>query len=276
MGGFIMKDYFLTLLGPISTVIFSILYSFFFGNLAHIEYTTNYIEEDSYQTIFLIKNLQKTEQLKDINIVFNKECDLNTLFIDGKENKIIDNTLTIKNINPNSVKTIIIYSKQKIKKEDINFIKNNQKIQISYFNNLKNTNWQILIMAAFYAIINVICTYFLIKNQNKKAAETIKSNDEIRKVLEKTEVKLNENEKHLYNTIKKMDLHKALHIKEMAQMEKELAFYQKLLLKKYNDKLSKDELEKIISKELGTFNKKKFKHLSYNDLYKIIESIELQ
>ena len=62
-----------------------------------------------------------------------------------------------------------------------------------------------------------------------------------------------------------------MYIKEMNNMEKELKFYQQILLKLTNNSITKAELDKTLSKELKTFTKKKTKYLDYGELYEIIK-----
>lgn len=59
----------------------------------------------------------------------------------------------------------------------------------------------------------------------------------------------------------------------MNDMEKELKFYQQIILKHTNNSIKKEKLEEIISKELKTFTKKKFKHLNHEDVYKIVKEL---
>ena len=69
---------------------------------------------------------------------------------------------------------------------------------------------------------------------------------------------------------KKENVNRTIFVKEMNDMEKELKFYQQIILKCVNKEITRDELETLISKNLKTFKKKKLKHLSYDDLYQMV------
>ena len=106
--------------------------------------------------------------------------------------------------------------------------------------------------------------YTIEKKETERYENKIKENDELKEMIEKIEYK--------YEKLKKkMSARKTVFVKEFADVEKEKSFYQKLLLKKYDNQLSKEELEKMITKELKIFSEKKYKHLTYYDVYEIVE-----
>ena len=59
----------------------------------------------------------------------------------------------------------------------------------------------------------------------------------------------------------------------MTDKERELKFYQQLLLNQTGNSMTREELEEFISKNLKTFNRKKIKYMDYEDLLKIVDNI---
>lgn len=96
---------------------------------------------------------------------------------------------------------------------------------------------------------------------------------EVNEQVEETKKKSEACEEKMNRLLKEEKVNKTVYLKEMNDMEKEVKFYQQIILKCVNKGLSKSELESLISKELKTFTRKKMKHLSYNDIYKIVNEL---
>lgn len=256
----------------IITAILQFLFIFFFGDDGKIEIVTNMLDDKKYQTIIAVKNMSSDEYLTDIELKINEEIEFVSVEIDGKE--IEDSSkIYFKNIGPKSVSVIKIISDKEITSNDIVIVKNGLKITSESFNNSTNYKILYLIIVISYSIINfIIGLWFEYKNSKEyemlkeKSDEAINESKKLKEECEKNELKLAKIEKNI-------KVNKVVFLKEMNDLEKEKQFYQKLLLKKMDGAYTKDDFEKLITKELKLFNKKKIKHLSYDDIFDVVDEI---
>lgn len=249
----------------ILTIVSQFLGIYFWGDQATIELVSSEYSKDEFTSVLAIKNMMKDEYLEEISIEIDKDIRVNTVIKDGKK---IDNlnVLKIDKISPSKLSTILIQSDKKISKEKISIIKNHQRISIEYFNNIKNFKSVYLVLVLIYFIINMfIYTITSIK--------TKKTRDNINELYDKATKKSDDIEKKLIKIEKAEIYRKKIYLKEMTDREKELKFYQQLLLKQTGNSMTKEELEEFISKNLKTFNKKKIKYIDYEDILKIVGNI---
>lgn len=253
-----------TIISILLPAIFTLVMTFVLGNQGEIIYSSILIE-DKYINNITIKNMQKNEYLNNLSILINEEVDVkdNIVFVNGKNNKIEKNSIELKKIKPKEVVNISFETDKKIDAENLFLIKSKQKIGVENFNKKENLNIYLFILLGFYCVVNFII--YLIGNikENKRY-------ENYNKKLEKAEKSSESCEKEIKELIKKENVNRTIFVKEMNDMEKELKFYQQIILKCVNKEMTKSELENLISKNLKTFNKKKIKHLSYNDLYQMV------
>lgn len=239
------------------------LFTYFFGDEGKVQIINSVLENETYQTIISIKNMKQDEYLKDIEVILDSNIEIISAEINGI---FVKEELIFKEISPNTISTLIVISEQELTEDDITIVKNGSKITIENFNKATNYKIMYLVIAITYFIINfVLCIWLDLKNK-KVRDEINKQNEEIQDKADKCEMKLQQ-------LLKEEKVNKTIYLKEMNDMEKEVEFYQQLILKCVNKEISKTELETIISKELKTFTRKKMKHLSYSDIYKIINDL---
>ena len=244
----------------ILSLLWQVLFVYFFCAEGKIQIVNTVLENKNYQTIISIRNMKKDEYLKNIEFILDDNIEI----IDVEKNgETIKGKIIFQEISPNSISTLIINSKQKLTEDDITIIKNGSRITVEYFN--KTTNYKIiyLVIAITYFVINLAMSIWL-DSKNKK------TRDEIKKENEKIKNKADECENKLHQLLKEERANKTVYLKEMNDMEKEVKFYQQIILKCINKGMGKEDLEKLISKELKTFTRKKMKYLSYDDIYKIV------
>lgn len=148
-------------------------------------------------------------------------------------------------------------------KNNTYFAKNGQKFDLNYFNEYTNIYLYTIVMIIIYAIINFLISL----KQDIANARIMKDNNERKNKIEEL---LQKNEEYLQKIVKKSNAQKTLYIKEMSDMERELNFYKNIIINICSEKITKEELENLISRKLKTFTKKHVKHLSYEDVYNII------
>lgn len=244
--------------------IITLIMTFIWGNQGEIIYSSILVK-DKYVNNITVKNMQKNEYLNNFNLLINEEIEIkdNTIFINGENYTIEKNTIELKKIKPTEVINISFETNNVINDKSLFVIKSQKRIGIENFNKKENLNVYWFILLACYGFINFIA--YLINN--------IKANkryDNYNKTLEHVEKQNDICEKRIKELLRKENINKTIYVKEMNDMEKELKFYQQIILKSINEKMTKSELDALISKNLKTFNKNKIKHLSYNDLYKIV------
>ena len=187
----------------------------------------------------------------------------NTIYINGEHYLVENNNIELDKLKPKEVINISFETNEAINDKNLLIAKSQQRIGIESFNQKENLNIYWFILLICYGFVNFIA--YLVNNikENKRY-------DTYHKTLEEVKKKSDFCEKRAEELLKKENINKTIYIKEMNDMEKELKFYQQIILKSTNEKMTKSELETLISKSLKTFNKTKIKHLSYNDLYKIV------
>lgn len=161
---------------------------------------------------------------------------------------------------------IIINSDKKITNKDISIVKNHQRVSIEYFNNNKNFKVIYFILIFIYFVINMFI-YIITSIKTKK------SHDNINEMYDIAIKKSDNIEKQFIKIEKEKIYHKKLYLKEMTDKERELKFYQQLLLNQTGNSMTREELEEFISKNLKIFNRKKIKYMDYEDLLKIVDNI---
>lgn len=246
------------------TVVFTFLMTFIWGNQGEIIYSS-VLSNDKYVNNITIKNMQKNEYLNKFNILIDGEIEIkdDMIFVNGIDKKIEKNNIEIEKVKPKEVISISFETDNIIDEEGLFLIKSQQRIGIENFNDKKNLNIYWFILLGFYFVVNFV--FYLLGD-----VKTNKRYDEYKKALEKAEKSNESCENTIKELIKKESVNKIIFVKEMNDMEKELKFYQQIILKCINKEMTKDELESLISKSLKTFKKKKIKHLSYNDLYHLV------
>ena len=258
-----MKEYILALIAPIVTLIYSLITPYLFGTNGYIEYVSKMIENERYQNTIFVKNMRKNEYLKKIDFVVSSEIKIDDLIVNDNKTDAINNTIAIFDILPQDVSIISFITNKKLNNNNLHVVKNNQTIDISYFNNIGNVNIKIFIIVLIYALINIIFAYLSKRRMNNYKLE-------YEKIMNNQEEKIVDLESKMAAIIKEEKTIKAVNIKEMSDFERELEFYKSVILKICNKNMTKNELENEISKSLKTFSKKKFKYLNYNDVYNII------
>lgn len=236
---------------------------YFFGDEGKMQIVSSVLTDENYQTIISLKNMNDDEYLKNVEIIIDNEVEVIAAEINGEH---VDEELNFSEISPKSVSTLIIISEQELTEDDITIIKNGSKITIENFNNVTNYKLIYLLIALTYFIINMVMCLWIDSKNKKRVIETNKQIEETKKKADICEAKSQQ-------LLKEERVNKTIYLKEMSDMEKEVQFYQQIILKCVNKEITRTELEKIISKELKTFTRKKMKHLSYNDVYKIVNEL---
>lgn len=254
-----------SIIETIITVVLTFIFAWINGQKASIELASVKMVDRNYYNTILIKNLQNSEYLKDIEFVIDSKIDVISILENGE---MINNSnkIKIKEQVPQNVITINFITSEKMSKNNLMIIKNNQKIEYNYFNDRKNINLYVVIVIVIYALIDFIISLFTDSRQKKRI-------EKYNKDLEKTEEKAKIAEEKILDIEKTIAVRKIVYLKELNDMEKEVSFYQKLLLKQFNNKITKEELEKLITKELKLFSKKKMKSLNYEDVITIVENM---
>lgn len=249
----------------IITVIFQVVGIFIWGDNAKIQLISSDYSNKEFTNIIAVKNMKKDEYLKNVSIEIDNNINVSSIIVDGK---IIDNSniLTFDKIHPKKLSIIIIKSNKKISKNNISIVKNNQRISLEYFNDRTNFSAIYFILIMIYFIINLVLNLF---STHKKE----KSNDSIKELYKQASERADNIERKFINIEKREIYRKKIYLKEMVDKEKELKFYQQLLLKQTGNIMTREQLEEFISKNLKTFSKKKIKYMDYEDVLKIIDNI---
>lgn len=248
---------------------------FFFGDDGKIELINNKMNDGTYQTVIALKNMSSDEYLKNIEVKLNDDIKIISVDIDGE--RLEDySKIYFEDVTPTFTSVVRIISEENITEDDLIVIKNNANISIEEFN--KTTNYKILYLMIIisYAIISfVIELWFNLKNYKnykKTKNEITKEYDSIREENAKTMLQLSKIEKELENNKRKLSIEHTIYIKEMNQLEKENSFLKNMLLKKFEKKITKEQLEDMLIKNMKRFSREKIKHLTYDDVYNIIEA----
>lgn len=255
--------FFSAVLSIILSALFTLALNFMLGNQGEILYSSILVK-GKYINNITIKNMQKNEYLNDFNLLIDEEIKIenNTILINGENYIIENNNIKLNKIKPKEVINIYFETDDIINDKSLSLVKSHQRIGIENFNKKENLNIYWFILLACYGLVNFVA--YLINN--------IKANkryEDYNKTLKQVEKQNDFCEKKVKELLKKESINKTIYVKEMNDMEKELKFYQQIILKSTNEKMTKSELETLISKNLKTFKKNKIKHLSYNDLYQI-------
>lgn len=255
--------FFSAILSIILSALFTLALNFMLGNQGEILYSSILVK-GKYINNITIKNMQKNEYLNDFNLLIDEEIEIenNTILINGENYIIENNNIKLNKIKPKEVINIYFETDDIINDKSLSLVKSHQRIGIENFNKKENLNIYWFILLACYGLVNFVA--YLINN--------IKANkryEDYNKTLKQVEKQNDFCEKKVKELLKKESINKTIYVKEMNDMEKELKFYQQIILKSTNEKMTKSELETLISKNLKTFKKNKIKHLSYNDLYQI-------
>lgn len=257
------------------TIVLQYLVVYFFADDGKMQLTCNKINDNNYQTIIAIKNMSSDEYLKNVEIKFKDNIEIIAVEQDGKLTGNNEN-IVLKKLTPKAVSIIKINSKQSITDNDIIIIKNGSNITLSIFNDESNYKLIYLILVVTYAIINfAIGLYFDYKNYEhynnaKKSTEAeneklnIKCNDAIKR--------MNKIEDKLEKTEKESLIEHTIYLKELNQLEKENNFLKDILLKNIDNKITKEELEKLLIENMKRISKDKISYLTYDDVYNMLEA----
>lgn len=260
----IKSAFFSAALSIILSALATFVITFVLGNQGEILYSSILVKE-KYINNITIKNMQSNEYLKSFNLLLDEKIKVkdNTIYINGEHYLVENNNIELDKLKPKEVINISFETNEAINDKNLLIAKSQQRIGIESFNQKENLNIYWFILLICYGFVNFIA--YLVNNikENKRY-------DTYHKTLEEVKKKSDFCEKRAEELLKKENINKTIYIKEMNDMEKELKFYQQIILKSTNEKMTKSELETLISKSLKTFNKTKIKHLSYNDLYKIV------
>ena len=135
---------------------------------------------------------------------------------------------------------------------------------------------QQLIIVFLYAAINsfIAASFdFTSYKRNKEAEEKLlQEYNNIREEHDKTGLRINELDSKLRAKERKLSISHTIYLKELNQLEKENNFLKNMLLQKYNDKISKEQLEEMLNAEMKRFSRKKYKYLTYDDVYNMLEA----
>ena len=275
------KEYFLTIIEAVITIIVTLATLYLTNGEGTIYYSTNILSNGKCQTGIIIKNNRKNMALEGVEIILDKRIKIDNIYIDEEKNNNVENIIKIDKMNPKEIKNITIISNNPIDKTNLIVNKNHQQIGIEYINEsstIIKTIIFLIIQIIIYALINI----GLLKHLNKQDSKRIekekekydKAIDRCKELEEKVEEVNGRFTKKIKETERRYETKTIIYINELADMEKEIAFYQKLLLNNCKE-ITKEELEKKISSELKTFHSKKIKNLSYNELCKLIENMNL-
>lgn len=235
------------------------------GDHAKIELISSDYSNSEYLNVIAVKNIKKEEYLSKISIEIDNNIKINDININN-DNYKVNNIIDINKISPNKVSMIIINSNKKITKNDITIIKNNHRVSLEYFNNITNYNPIYMLLLFFYFIADFIVNLIINRRSYKQQEKIQDMYIEAKNTTDKIEKSINKFEKKDISRNK-------LFLKEMNDKDREIKFYQQLLLKNTGQNMSKEELEQFIMKNLKSFNKRKIKYFDYNDILKIITDI---
>ena len=247
----------------IITGIGSVIVSYYNSPAAKVTLGYFKIDNENYVNSIMIKNVKKDEYLNEFDIIVDSNIQINDVKINEKKISVKDNIVKVNSLNPDSSIIVWISTNSKLDKNNTYFAKNGQKFDLNYFNEYTNIYLYTIVMIIIYAIINFLISL----KQDIANARIMKDNNERKNKIEEM---LQKNEEYLQKIVKKSNAQKTLYIKEMSDMERELNFYKNIIINICSEKITKEELENLISRKLKTFTKKHVKHLSYEDVYNII------
>ena len=265
------KEIILAIISSIITVFITIIFQYIgiliWGEHAKIELISSEFNNSEYVNVLAIKNIKDEEYLKNVSIEIDNNIKINSV----KTNNInhIDNKFVVNSLSPNKVSMIVFTSSEKITNKNVSIIKNKQKISMEYFNDATNYRPMYLILIIFFFVVDFIVN-LIINNMNRKEQKNIMN------MYNEAKNKTEKIEKHIEKFEKKDISRNKLFLKEISDKEKEIKFYQQLLLKNTGNNMSKEELEEFIIKNLKSFNKRKIKYIDYNDILQIISDISYE
>ena len=261
------------LLALIIQLVSTTLFSFWLGNNGELIFSSSKIQNGYLNTIIL-KNMQSNMYLKNIDIIVDSNIDIveNDNLIGNA--KIEDNKITIDEINPKETVNLTFITTKKLEENNIKII-NSAKIGMEYFNDKQNISQRILILSVIYFIINFLVSYFF-NNINKKEKE--KLNIRVTSA-EKKMKELEDDAEKFHNEIitkaKNLELLKQVYLNDIKDMEKEVCFYRRVILKKLSKQINKKEIEGIILKIIKNFSKKNHREFNYSHIDELIKILEL-
>ncbi len=265
-----LKEIIKSIIAAVFTVIVTILVSYLISyiNSPDAKVTIGYsnIENNKYMNLILVKNVKKDEYLKKFDIIIDNNIKISDIRVNDKQLDTNNNTIHIDSIDPTGSSIITLNSSSKLRKNNIIFAKNNQKFKIEYANSFKNITVYTILLILSYAIINFLLSVRQDIRYDKIKCEREKRMDEIEQNLRKTNNTLEKVEK-------KSNAYKVLYLKEISDMEKELQFYRGLISETYGKKISREELENIISKQLKLASKIKDRNLYFDDVFEAMINV---
>ena len=261
------------ILALIIQLVATTLYSFWLGNDGELIFSSSKIQNGYLNTIIL-KNMQSNAYLKNIDIIvdYNIEVIKNDNLM--KNVKIEDNKIIIDEVNPKETVNLTFITTKKLEENNIKII-NSAKIGVEYFNDKQNISKRIFILSFIYFIINFLISCFF-NNANKKEKEKLKNKISMTEnritILEDSEQKFHN---EIITNTKNLELVKQFYLNEIKDMEKEVCFYRRLVLKKLSKQINKKEVEKIILEIIKSFSKKNHREFNYSNIDELIKLLEL-
>ncbi len=224
------------------------------------------ISESEYQLNLNISNFGNSS-LNGIRIIIPQNIGINELKYDkalvvnkvdsDESNSIfqIDRVGEDKNIN------IVVILHSLIKSDDISIEKNNNRIKVEYSDKQKNPLISLAIQACTMAFIyTVIMSIFSWRNnlKHEKSVQEIKDGVEsVKKELKERQEEANKIKAETQDSIDKLRKKNLLLLSRVSEYKKELTFWKdtirKMLYKKGNENFKSEELFKIVTKQLKTY-----------------------
>jgi len=220
-------------------------------------------KNNNYINTIMIKNTKSNDYLDELKIVVDSDISINSVLINNESIKYDDNSIVVEKIKPKESSIIIIVTDSKIDKDNIVFVSNNQKYDMEYFNDYIFVPAYVIITIISYSILTFI---FSVRSDVKRSRMKEEEDKEYNSMKETLK-----NQEEISDSIKRrLQAQATVHLKEIHDMNIELDFYQKLIINLCNEKISKDDLDNLISKKLKTFKHNKKKVLSYEDAYEMV------
>ena len=131
------KEIINNLFGAIITIILTLFFAWIRGSKASIELSSVEKEDGKFYNTILIKNMQKSEYLE--NIEFIVDSNIEVIYV-SKNEKLLENSnkIIMDEQEPESVNVVNFTTNTKITRDNLKLIKNGQKIDYTYFNDRKS------------------------------------------------------------------------------------------------------------------------------------------
>ena len=232
-----------------------------------LSYSNSISDNNKYTTSFLIRNLNKNEKIKNIEIKFHDDVDIEHIYMNGVEVK--DNNIKF-NIYPNGTISLYIVSNTKIDNNSYDFVKNGYKIEEDNISNIDV--FYIVKLIIIYSLVNFILLMF-VKYLIQKRID--KSDRDLNKALERThelESRYDEIDDRLENMVRKSQLYETIQVREFEILQKQNIAYENIILKMAGSKLTKKELKEMVIETLGS-DSITIDHKQYSTLVDILERI---